>query len=82
MRSSVMFIRISLVVRLTNNRLRKSPTSSVVAGPPMFINTIAVGPLLPAVSCMTGGAIVAIVRSVSGCRVSCFAGHALCSRGS
>jgi len=29
----------------TNNLLRKSPTSSVVEGPPMFINTIAVGPL-------------------------------------
>ena len=32
------------ILRLTNSLLRKSPTSSVVEGPPMFINTIAVGP--------------------------------------
>ena len=31
-------------LRLTNSLLRKSPTSSVVEGPPMFMNTIAVGP--------------------------------------
>ena len=29
----------------TNNLLRKSPTSLVVEGPPMFMNTMAVGPL-------------------------------------
>ena len=29
---------------LTNNLLRKLPTSSVVEGPPIFIKTIAVGP--------------------------------------
>jgi hypothetical protein len=31
-------------VALTNSLLRKSPTSSVVEGPPMLRNTIAVGP--------------------------------------
>jgi hypothetical protein len=29
----------------TKSLLRKSPTSSVVDGPPIFMNTIAVGPL-------------------------------------
>lgn len=29
----------------TNSLLRKFPTSSVVEGPPMFMKTIAVGPL-------------------------------------
>lgn len=44
----------------TNKRLKKSPTWSVVDGPPMFINTIAVGPLAPTLLCVTGGATVAI----------------------
>jgi len=48
--------------RLTNSLLRKSPTSSVVDGPPMFMNTIAVGPLDDVMSCVTGGATVAIDR--------------------
>lgn len=39
----------------TNSLLKKSPTSSVVDGPPMFMNTIAVGPFEPTVSCVTGG---------------------------
>lgn len=39
----------------TKSRLKKSPTSSVVDGPPMFMNTIAVGPLDPAEFCVTGG---------------------------
>lgn len=52
----------SLIVLLTNSLLRKSPTSSVVDGPPMFMNTIAVGPLEPIESCVTGGATVAILR--------------------
>lgn len=40
---------------LTNNLLRKSPTSPVVEGPPMFMNTMAVGPLEPVASCVIGG---------------------------
>lgn len=44
----------------TNNRLRKSPTSPVVEGPPMFIKTMAVGPLADVASCVTGGITVAI----------------------
>ena len=47
-------------LRLTNSLLRKSPTSSVVEGPPMFMNTIAVGPFEEVASCMTGGTTVAI----------------------
>jgi hypothetical protein len=39
----------------TNNLLRKSPTSLVVEGPPIFMNTMAVGPLEPVASCVTGG---------------------------
>lgn len=39
----------------TKSRLKKSPTSSVVDGPPMFMKTIAVGPLDPAEFCVTGG---------------------------
>lgn len=39
----------------TNKRLKKSPTSSVVEGPPMFIKTMAVGPFDPAEFCVTGG---------------------------
>ena len=46
----------------TNNLLRKSPTSSVVEGPPMFMKTIAVGPFEDVASCITGGTTVAIVR--------------------
>lgn len=30
---------------LTNSLLRNTPTSSVVEGPPIFMNTMAVGPL-------------------------------------
>lgn len=44
----------------TNNLLRKSPTSSVVDGPPIFIKTIAVGPFEPVEFCVTGGATVAM----------------------
>ena len=44
----------------TNNLLRKSPTSAVVDGPPMFIKTMAVGPLDEVASCVTGGTTVAI----------------------
>lgn len=44
----------------TNNLLRKSPTSLVVEGPPMFMNTMAVGPLGDVASCVTGGTTVAI----------------------
>ena len=47
-------------VRLTNSLLRKSPTSPVVEGPPMFMNTIAVGPLEPVLSWVTGGTTVAM----------------------
>lgn len=39
----------------TKSRLKKSPTSSVVDGPPIFIKTIAVGPLDPTEFCVTGG---------------------------
>lgn len=39
----------------TNKRLKKSPTSSVVEGPPMFMKTMAVGPFDPAEFCVTGG---------------------------
>lgn len=35
----------------TNKRLKKPPTSSVVDGPPMFMKTIAVGPLEPTAGC-------------------------------
>ena len=46
----------------TNNLLRKSPTSSVVEGPPIFMKTIAVGPLEDVAFCVTGGTIVAMLR--------------------
>jgi len=39
----------------TKSLLRKSPTSPVVDGPPMFMNTIAVGPFFPVAFCVTGG---------------------------
>jgi hypothetical protein len=48
----------------TKSRLRKEPTSSVVEGPPMFMNTIAVGPMEPADDCVTGGAWVVTCRAV------------------
>lgn len=44
----------------TKSLLRKSPTSSVVEGPPIFINTIAVGPFEPVAFCVTGGATLAL----------------------
>jgi hypothetical protein len=44
----------------TNRLLKNEWTSSVVEGPPMFINTMAVGPLEPAAFCVTGGATVAL----------------------
>jgi hypothetical protein len=47
---------------LTNNLLRKSPTSFVVDGPPMFMKTIAVGPFEPVASCVTGGARVSAAK--------------------
>ena len=51
---------------LTNSRLRKVPTSSVVDGPPIFMKTIAVGPWLPAVEDITGGVVtVASLRVLS-----------------
>jgi hypothetical protein len=43
----------------TNSLLKKSPTSSVVDGPPIFIKTIAVGPLELVAFCVTGGTGVA-----------------------
>ncbi len=46
----------------TNNLLRKIPTSPVVAGPPMFMKTIAVGPFEDVASWVTGGTTVAIDR--------------------
>jgi hypothetical protein len=46
----------------TKSRLRKSPTWSVLDGPPMFMNTMAVGPLEDGASCATGGAIDASDR--------------------
>ena len=45
--------------RLTNSRLRKSPTSPVVDGPPIFMKTTAVGPFEPLVSWSFGEAAVA-----------------------
>jgi hypothetical protein len=48
------------VTELTNSLLRKSPTSSVLAGPPIFMNTIAVGPLEFMEFWVTGGATVAM----------------------
>lgn len=41
---------------LTKSLDRKSPTSSVVDGPPMFMKTIAVGPFELVASWLTGGA--------------------------
>ena len=46
-------------MKRTNNRYKKSPTSSNVDGPPMFKKTIAVGPFDPAAFCVTGGTGVA-----------------------
>jgi hypothetical protein len=45
--SAFSFVRFSQKgsTALTNSLLRKSPTSSVVDGPPIFRNTTAVGPL-------------------------------------
>ena len=45
--------------RQTKRRLRKSPTSSTVDGPPMFRNTMAVGPLEPSEFWVTGCTAVA-----------------------
>ena len=50
------------MIRRTNNLLRKSPTSPVVEGPPIFIKTIAVGPLDEVASCVTGWTTVAMLR--------------------
>lgn len=47
----------------TKSLLKKSPTSLVVDGPPIFMNTIAVGPLDPVESCVTGGTGVAKDRN-------------------
>lgn len=47
----------------TNKRLRKSPTSSVLDGPPILRNTIAVGPFDPVASWVTGGTGVAKCRA-------------------
>jgi len=47
----------------TKSLLKKSPTSSVVAGPPIFMNTIAVGPFELVASCVTGGTGVANDRN-------------------
>lgn len=49
----------------TKSLLKKSPTSSVVDGPPMFMKTIAVGPLELVASCVTGGTGVANDRNWS-----------------
>lgn len=49
--------------RRTKRLLRKSPTSSVVDGPPIFMKTIAVGPFDPVESCVTGGTGVANERN-------------------
>lgn len=46
-------------MRHTNKRLKKSPTSSTVEGPPILRNTIAVGPFEPTEFCVTGGTGVA-----------------------
>jgi hypothetical protein len=51
------------VAQHTNSLLKKSPTSSVVDGPPMFMKTIAVGPLELVASCVTGGTGVANDRN-------------------
>lgn len=47
----------------TKSLLKKSPTSSVVDGPPIFMNTIAVGPFELVVFCVTGGTGVANDRN-------------------
>ncbi len=47
----------------TKSLLKKSPTSSVVDGPPIFMNTIAVGPFELVASCVTGGTGVANDRN-------------------
>lgn len=52
---------------LTNNLLRKLPTASVVAGPPIFMKTMAVGPLLEVASCVIGGTTVASDRAGTIC---------------
>jgi len=49
----------------TKSLLKKPPTSSVVDGPPIFINTIAVGPLELVGSWVTGGTDVARYRNWS-----------------
>ena len=51
----------------TNSLLRNSPTWSVVDGPPMFINTIAVGPLALIEFCVTGGTTEAIPARCAPC---------------
>src|SRR5689334_13349443 len=51
----------------TKSLLRKSPTCSVVEGPPMFMNTIAVGPFDPVKFCVTGGATDAMPAFCSPC---------------
>lgn len=51
--------------RVTKSLLKKPPTSSVVAGPPMFMKTIAVGPFELVASCVTGGTGVAKFRNWS-----------------
>lgn len=43
----------------TNSLLKKSSTSFVVDGPPIFKKTMAVGPFDPVAFCVTGGTVVA-----------------------
>jgi hypothetical protein len=60
--ASISGLILQLMGLQTNNLLRKSPTSPVVEGPPIFISTIAVGPLEDVASWVTGGTAVASPR--------------------
>jgi hypothetical protein len=53
---------------LTKSLLKKSPTWSVEDGPPIFMNTIAVGPFALIEFCVTGGTTEAIPARCAPCR--------------
>lgn len=52
----------------TNSLLKKSPTWSVEDGPPIFMNTIAVGPFALIEFCVTGGTTEAMPARCAPCR--------------
>lgn len=55
----------------TNSLLKKGPTSAVVEGPPIFMKTIAVGPLDDVTFCVTGGVTTEAIARCGLCQTAC-----------